>query len=174
MEKGWTVPRLFEAIPSSSDYEPDPTQRPAAAMLSLIQQAKEWEGNEFATTSQTQIFSQWLQNWNPEMLSTGIEMLGDDEVKEVYRRVLVGDIERWFGNGTHLIGTGRGQVPPGIYRVTAPDGRPIIDGYWERTSASGDIIANNFVSSAQEVTVTIAASDGQFKSTRMGTWKLVT
>lgn len=59
------------------------------------------------------------------------------------------------------------------YRCTAPEGKLITDGYWERTSTAGDIIENNFVTSAREVTVTIGAGDGQFTSTRMGTWRPV-
>ncbi|WP_169846683.1 hypothetical protein [Rhodococcus marinonascens] len=46
-------------------------------------------------------------------------------------------------------------------------------GCCECTSKSGGIIDNNFMSSAQQVTVTIAVSDAQFTSKRMGTWKPV-
>jgi hypothetical protein len=166
----WQVPKSFEASATSPDYEPDPVLRPAAAMLSFIRQVNE---REFGA-SPTQIFSQWMTDWDPQMLATGIEMLGDDRIKETFRRVQAGDIERWFGSGgTIIVGTGPNQIPPGTYRATAAPGKLITDGYWERTSRSGDIIDNNFVSSAQEVTVTIEATDGQFKSSNMGTWKPV-
>lgn len=47
------------------------------------------------------------------------------------------------------------------------------DCYWERTTKSGDIIDNHLATSAQEITVTIRASDGQFTSERCAVWKPV-
>lgn len=174
LEKGWSVPRSFEATPTSADYETDPAKRPAAAMLSFIRQVNDWGKSDIASTSPTQIFSQWMASWDPEMLATGIDMLGDDQIKETFRRVQSGDIERWYGGtGTFVVGTGPNQIPPGTYRSVAREGRLITDGYWERTSRSGDIIDNNFITSAQEVTVTIEAGDGQFTTRGMGTWKPV-
>ncbi|UNN05188.1 hypothetical protein [Rhodococcus opacus] len=170
-ERGWQAPKSFTPASGGPGFEPDPTRRPAAAMLSFIRQVNEWGTSGSATTSSTQIFSEWMKDWNPEMLSTGIAMLGDDQIKETLRRVQAGDIEHWFGNSTHVVGIGPNQIPPGTYQVVAPPGKLITDGYWERTSKSGDIIENNFVSSAQQVTVTIEASDGQFTSKKMGTWK---
>lgn len=48
-------------------------------------------------------------------------------------------------------------------------GATIKDGYWEITSASGDVLDNNFATSAQRVTVTIPARVGHFTSKAMGT-----
>ncbi|WP_177204447.1 hypothetical protein [Streptomyces sp. CC53] len=45
--------------------------------------------------------------------------------------------------------------------------------YWERTAESGDIIDNNFATSARKITVTIRASDGQFTSQECAVWKPV-
>ncbi|MDH6284310.1 hypothetical protein [Prescottella agglutinans] len=169
-EKRWTVSDRFKGPSTSSS---DPIRLPATAMRSFIKQINEWGSSGVASSSPTQMFSEWMTSWNPEMLAAGLDMLGDDQIKETYRRVLAGDIDRWFGNGTHVVGTGPNQIPPGTYQVTAKPGSLIKDGYWERTSTSGDIIDNNFISSAQQVTVTIAATDGQFTSKKMGTWKPV-
>ncbi|MGV9336952.1 hypothetical protein [Nocardia sp. NPDC003726] len=107
------------------------------------------------------------------MLAAGLEMLGDDTVKETARRVAAGDIEYWYGSGTMIVGTGPNNIRPGTYRVSAPVGKLIENGYWERAAHDGTIIDNNFVTSAQQVTVNIAASDGQFTSRGIGVWKPV-
>jgi len=173
-EQGWQAPNSFVSTSSDNEfYVSDPSQQPAASMRSFIKQVNEWGDSGYATTSPTQIFKQWMTDWNPEMLKAGIDALGDPEIKETYQRVKSGDIEVWFGNGTHVVGTGPNQIPPGTYQCTAPDRELISDGYWERTSAGGDIIENNFVTSAQEVTVTIGADDGQFTSNRIGTCRPV-
>ncbi|MBM4574984.1 hypothetical protein GS896_25800 [Rhodococcus hoagii] len=171
LERGWVVPDTFVSPAGSPDYISDPVLRPAAAMHSFIRQINNWGSGGYANASPTAMFAEWITKWDQEMLATGIELLGDDQIKATYQRVKNGDIDRWFSNGTWVIGDGPKQIPPGTYRVTAAPGKLITDGYWERTSKSGDIIANNFVSSAQEVTVTISPTDGQFTSKRMGTWK---
>ncbi|MGW5751629.1 hypothetical protein [Nocardia rhamnosiphila] len=106
----------------------------------------------------------------PAVMQAGFPMLCDQNANAQIQRYLSGDIEQWFGNGTYAVGTGKNQIPPGTYVCSKRDGM-IRDGYWERTTVDGEIIDNNFVTSAQEVTVTIAATDGQFTSERMGTWK---
>lgn len=103
-------------------------------------------------------------------IQAGFPMLCDADANAQMQRYLSGDIEQWFGNGTYVVGTGENQIPPGTYVCSKRDGM-IRDGYWERTAVDGEIIDNNFVTSAQQVTVTIAATDGQFTSERMGTWK---
>lgn len=173
LERGWVVPDNFVSPVSSPDYVSDPVLRPAVAMRSFIRQINNWGSSGYANASPAEMFAEWMTKWDPEMLSTGIETLGDDQIKATYDRVKNGDIDHWFSNGTWLVGDGPKQIPPGTYRVTGAPGKMITDGYWERTSTSGDIIANNFVSSAQEVTVTISPTDGQFTSKRMGTWKPV-
>lgn len=92
-----------------------------------------------------------------------------------------GKYERWFTDGTYVVSSrmptaeqiseGEGLlIPPGTYRA---QGR-MEDCYWERTSKGGEIIDNSFATSAQSITVTIAASDGQFTSERCAVWKPVT
>ncbi|MFC9486576.1 hypothetical protein ACFTZM_10915 [Streptomyces hydrogenans] len=84
-----------------------------------------------------------------------------------------GKYERWFGDGTFVVTSkkldGEQTIPPGTYRA---EGR-MENCYWERTSESGDIIDNNFATSARKITVTISSSDGQFTSEGCATWKPV-
>ncbi|MFC8531958.1 hypothetical protein [Nocardia sp. NPDC057227] len=61
-------------------------------------------------------------------------------------------------------------VQPGTYSTT----KAVSDCYWERLDPQGEILDNNFVSFAREVTVTIAATDGAFNSRNCGDWKRVT
>lgn len=70
-------------------------------------------------------------------------------------------------DGTFVVGQ---TILPGTWR-TDPGVR---DCYWERTSGSGDIIDNNFVTFAPAgATVTIRSSDGGFVSERCGIWRRV-
>ncbi|MGC4792212.1 hypothetical protein ACLQ22_30865 [Micromonospora sp. DT178] len=63
------------------------------------------------------------------------------------------------------------EVKPGTYQTTAHllDGK-VIDCYWERTGANGRIIANNFITAATKVRVTIRSSDEMFTSRGCGNW----
>lgn len=171
-DRRWTAAKNFVSS-KSSGTAPDPIRAPAIAMRSFIQQVNDKASSAISPSSPTQTFQDWMKGWNPDMLAAGIDMLGDDAIKETYRRVQAGDIEQWFGSGTYVVGTGPNQIPPGTYQATATPDSLIKGGYWERTSISGDIIDNNFISSAQQVTVTIAPSDGQFTSSKMRTWKPV-
>ncbi|UQA95691.1 hypothetical protein [Streptomyces halobius] len=80
-----------------------------------------------------------------------------------------GSYERWFTDGTYEVGSGPDKMPPGSYRTTGA----LRDCYWERTSRSGEILDNQFATSAQEVRVTVRARDGQFTTRRCGSWKPV-
>lgn len=69
------------------------------------------------------------------------------------------------------------QIEPGLYQVGAQitSGTFVHDGavancYWERLDANGNIIANNFILSANRVQVTIAPGDFSFNSTSCGSW----
>lgn len=57
-----------------------------------------------------------------------------------------------FANGVREVGS---QVQPGTYRASGE----ITNCYWARLDAAGGIIANNFVSAATQVEVTVDASD---------------
>jgi hypothetical protein len=81
-----------------------------------------------------------------------------------------------YGGGTYVVSSkpdagdgGLPLIPPGTYRTTG-----VVEGcYWERTTRGGEIIDNNFATSAQEITVTIRSSDGQFTTENCGVWKKV-
>jgi hypothetical protein len=62
-----------------------------------------------------------------------------------------------LGDGTYETGSGHDQIKPGTYQTTG--------------SVDDCIIANNFVTHAKTITVTVKASDGSFTTQRCGTWK---
>ncbi|MFF8610776.1 hypothetical protein ACF06X_33260 [Streptomyces sp. NPDC015346] len=66
-------------------------------------------------------------------------------------------------------GADEGEIAPGTYRTTGD----LKDCYWERTAKDGTVLENKFATSAQEITVTIRATDGQFKTERCGRWRIV-
>lgn len=90
-----------------------------------------------------------------------------------------GKYDRWFTDGTYVVSSKAPTaaeveedvqtMPPGTYRAKGH----MEDCYWERTSEGGDIIDNSFATSAQSITVTIRASDGQFTSEGCAVWKPV-
>ncbi|MFB6990960.1 hypothetical protein [Streptomyces sp. NPDC056304] len=92
------------------------------------------------------------------------------------KQAVSGKYDRWFGAGTYAVssnpadaGEDEETIPPGMYRA-----RGSMKGcYWERTTKSGESIDNRLTTSAQEITVTILASDGQFTSERCAVWKPV-
>ncbi|MDN5546901.1 MAG: hypothetical protein L0H03_16695, partial [Rhodococcus sp. (in: high G+C Gram-positive bacteria)] len=121
-ERRWPVSKSFTSSSSMSGAKPDLIRAPAIAMQSFIQQVNDKATSPISPSSPTQAFQEWMSGWNPDMLAAGISMLGDDAIKETYRRVQAGDIERWFGGGTYVVGTGPNQIPPGTYQATAtPD-----------------------------------------------------
>ncbi|WP_159944367.1 MULTISPECIES: hypothetical protein [unclassified Nocardiopsis] len=69
--------------------------------------------------------------------------------------------------GTFRVGE---EIEPGTY-VSESGSGPFSGCYWERTAASGDIIDNQFTSSALRVEVTVSASDYSFHSSGCGTWE---
>ncbi|MEU5660089.1 hypothetical protein ABZ802_31400 [Streptomyces sp. NPDC047737] len=128
----------------------------------------------------------------PEWLAEHLEGSGEDVLKvgipklcpkwtKTLNQAVSGDYDRWFGGGTYIVSSkppteeqlaedeDAQTIPPGTYRSKGA----MEDCYWERTSESGEIIANNFATSARSITVTIAASDGQFTSEGCEMWKPV-
>lgn len=83
--------------------------------------------------------------------------------------------EAGFFDGTHRVGDvadgANLQVAAGTYAtVVNPGSAGTSDCYWERSSASGETIANDFVTLAPEgVTVTIQSGEG-FSSQGCGAW----
>ena len=64
---------------------------------------------------------------------------------------------------------GVGEIAPRTYRTSGD----LSDGYWEPTTNDGGIIDNQFATSAQTITVTVAPTDGQSTTRGCGTWKPV-
>ncbi|MER5712204.1 hypothetical protein [Streptomyces sp. NPDC002122] len=121
-----------------------------------------------------------------QWLVEGMKMEGDDKHilllgipklcqkwTSAVKAAAAGKYERWFGDGTYVVTSkkldGEQTIPPGTYQAVGK----MDDCYWERTSESGDIIDNNFATSARKITVTISSSDGQFTAERCATWKPV-
>lgn len=156
-EKGWE-PEVYES-PSSlvtqvcSDLESSPEQLGQSPAQWLVEGMK-MEGDD------------------KHILLLGIPKLCPEYTSAV-KAAAAGKYERWFGDGTYVVTSkkvdGEQTIPPGTYRA---EGK--MDGcYWERTSEAGDIIDNNFATSARKITVTISASDGQFTTERCEAWKPV-
>lgn len=78
-------------------------------------------------------------------------------------RAKVGDYPLLVGSGKYLVPD---EVTPGTYSTTSS----VTDCYWERTSADGGIIDNQFVSIAKTLTVTVGPNDGGFVSQHCGMW----
>lgn len=69
-----------------------------------------------------------------------------------------------FYDGNYRVGK---RIQPGTYVITGH----VSDCYWERLDGAGNIIDNNFVSSALRVEVTVAGSDFSFHSEGCGLWR---
>ena len=68
-----------------------------------------------------------------------------------------------FFDGNHVVGQ---TIKAGTYRTVGA----VSDCYWERNDGTGDILDNNFVTSAHKgVTVTLNAGEG-FTSNGCGLW----
>ncbi|MGC4862793.1 hypothetical protein [Micromonospora sp. DT41] len=73
-----------------------------------------------------------------------------------------------FTEGSHEVGMG---IKPGTYKTTAHSaGETIGDCYWERNTDGGQTIANDFITAAKKIRVTIRSSDGIFTSRGCGNW----
>lgn len=69
-----------------------------------------------------------------------------------------------FGEGPLTVGK---DVKPGTYKTTSR----VTNCYWERSTRSGQRLANDFITNAPGgVTVTIAATDGGFTTQGCGDW----
>lgn len=69
-----------------------------------------------------------------------------------------------FG-GSRPVSDGDDEALPGTWATYQVDGC-----YWGQLDDRGEIIDNNFASSAPQVQVTISATDFAFKSTGCGRW----
>lgn len=94
---------------------------------------------------------------------------------DAVKQAVSGKYDRWYTGGTYVVsskpamGEDEETIPPGTYQSKGK----MENCYWERTSESGEIIDNNFATSARSITVTIRSSDGQFTSEGCAVWKPV-
>jgi hypothetical protein len=159
-EKGWEVDGLYLA---ASDFVADMCESlPVSAV-------------DGASRPQWLAESGNMDGDRKAVLQAGIPKLCP-KWTPVLKQAISGRYDRWFSDGTYVVSNNRSDagedeetIPPGTYRAK---GR-MEDCYWERTTKGGDIIDNSFATSAREITVTIAASDGQFTAEQCEVWKPV-
>ncbi|WP_305784694.1 hypothetical protein [Symbioplanes lichenis] len=73
-----------------------------------------------------------------------------------------------FGEGTLQVGA---DVQPGKYVTTANlSGKKVLECFWERRDAAGELLGGDTIASAAKVTVTIKAGDATFTSQGCGNW----
>ncbi|MFJ4879391.1 hypothetical protein ACIP93_29900 [Streptomyces sp. NPDC088745] len=162
-EKGWAVDSIYE---SASAYVAD---------ICVSMTSQQGYG-----TDPGGWLAERVEGDQPALLRAGMPKLCPKWSK-VALRALDGDYVWTYPDDTYVVKAkparpdpldeeeGPPEIGPGTYRVTGQ----LENCYWERTSRSGEIIANDFATSAQEITVRIRASDGQFTSRDCGTWKPV-
>jgi hypothetical protein len=164
-EKGWVLPDLYS---SASEFVTD------------ICESLPVSGVEGSSRPQWLARTEGFEGSGKEMLQVGVPKLCPKWSKALEQAVS-GDYDRWFGNGTYVVSSKPPTpeqlaededvqtIPPGTYRAKGA----VEDCYWERTSEAGEILDNNFATSAQSIMVTIQASDGQFTSEGCEVWKPV-
>jgi hypothetical protein len=100
---------------------------------------------------------------HPDRAEVEAEMKGGDET----------DAEKSQGltiePGTHKVGD---QITPGTFVTESKNDKPFQKCYWERLDSAGNIIDNNFITSAFRAEVTIDPSDYSFNSTGCGQWTM--
>ena len=73
-----------------------------------------------------------------------------------------------FGDGSYEVGK---EVQPGTYETTAHlSGGRVGNCYWERSGKNGRILANDYVTAARKIRVTIRRSDHFFTTRGCGNW----
>lgn len=81
-------------------------------------------------------------------------------------------VARLQADGAYIPDDGSYEVGKDIKAGTWRSWAPASDCYWERSSPSGDTLANDFVTRAKDgVTVTIKSSDGSFTTEGCGEWR---
>lgn len=156
-----------------NSWQVDELYGSAAEFVSDMCESLPTSGAGMSTRPQWLAEGGYLEGDGAAILQAGVPKLCP-KWTSVVKQAVSGDYERWYSSGTYRVSSKPGTVddpaiPPGTYRS---EGK-LEDCYWERTSESGEIIDNNFATSARRITVTIRASDGQFTSERCGVWKPV-
>ncbi|MFJ7990258.1 hypothetical protein [Streptomyces sp. NPDC096351] len=158
-EKGWST---------------DGTYASASAFVQDMCDSLPVSGLELSSRPQWLAEGHYLDDDGKAILQAGIPKLCPKWTATL-KQAVSGKYDRWFGDGTYVVSSkpaAEGEdptIPPGTYQAVGM----MNDCYWERTSESGEIIANNFANSARKITVTIGSSDGQFTAERCEVWKPV-
>lgn len=103
--------------------------------------------------------------------TAALDLCGDAPFAEELTRIASGLPPAQMKDGTHRVGV---SIQPGIYQVQLPEGsNGVHDCYWERTTAQGDTIANDFITYAPEGPI-VSVFDGEgFVSQRCGSWSRI-
>lgn len=160
--RGWEYDSLYG---SASEFVQDMCD-------SLPSQAKHWSPGQWLAEGG------YLDGDGAEILKFGIPKLCPKWEKTL-KAAVAGTYERWMSSGDYEVvrdpepydadsESDVQQVGPGTYRVV---GR-VEDCYWERTTKGGDIIANQFVTQATELTVTLRVGE-LFKNDGCGAFRPV-
>ncbi|WP_156893488.1 hypothetical protein [Actinokineospora enzanensis] len=100
---------------------------------------------------------------NPEMFEAGVPIFCPQH-QNLVDAAKTGKVNRTIFDGSYFIPN---DIQPGTYKTV----ETAKECYWERTTPGGEIIDNNFVTAAKQVTVTIRATDGSFTTKGCGGWR---
>ena len=100
-----------------------------------------------------------------------LDLCSDAPFAAELTRIATGLPPAQMKDGSYMVGT---SIQSGTYQVQVPEGaNGVHDCYWERTTAQGGTIANDFISYAPQGPV-VSILDGEgFVSERCGTWSRV-
>jgi hypothetical protein len=159
-EEGWVVDSLYT---SASEFVQDVCDL-------LPEQSKKW------SAAQSLAEGGYLADDGEAILRFGMPKLCPKWSKTLDQAVS-GDYDRWMTSGDYEVTAKPApydpdadsdvqQVKPGSYQAKGE----LSDCYWERTSQSGEIIANQFATQARVITVTLRAGE-LFHSEGCGSWR---
>lgn len=175
--------------PSSVPPEPPPAALTAEEKVDALAEAGGWLPDEVASAYVADICG--TLSAQEESGADPVEWLTLNETDAEHGAVLKSGVPllcpEWSKTVTEVLGAGVWFYSDGTYRVTAKPGSAadaispgsyrvvgaLEDCYWERTSKAGEILDNGLATSARDITVTIAPSDGQFTARGCGVWKPV-
>lgn len=160
-EKGWVVDDLYES---------------ASAFVTDICESLPVSGVDGQSRPQWLAESGNLGGDGTAVLKVGVQKLCP-KWDPTLKSALSGRYDRWFSDGDYEVKAKPGPADPesDVVEVAAGSYRTrgdLADCYWERTSQSGEIIANQLATQAREITVTVRAGE-LFTSQSCGTWKPV-
>lgn len=149
----------------------DPNSEASSSMLELMHQS--CESPRLGYTSKDVPWSESQRKGveadlilcpdHPDRAEIEAEMKGGEETDAKKSQGLI------IEPGTHKVGD---QITPGTFVTESKNDKPFQQCYWERLDSTGNIIDNNFITSAFRAEVTIDPSDYSFNSTGCGQWTM--